>query len=297
MIKCCVFGYRGQPSPSATERIEKELVSQGCELVNENPDLIIHTTGLFTDAQNFYKTCSNKPIRLYCLLDVNNRTPGFYNETKKDYEECEIATTISNVAKSDIKRKFETNREINVIGFPIREGIKYKNYSALGVPFLYVGRTTDPNKRVGLIKPTLEKLGFNFDLMVFVGPDKAPFGFDTGILSDDDLCEMYNCTDFIFLLSEREGLGMTGIEGGICGAKVLGCSDNPIFKELGLSEFTATPHPVALAQLVNKIQKNYSYYNDILSDLRPKFLSEYTVEAVVKKMLNLYKDYTHEYKT
>ncbi|MEK6881587.1 MAG: glycosyltransferase, partial [Nanoarchaeota archaeon] len=239
-------------------------------------------------------TCNKPCVRLYNLLDVMNKTPDIYNQTKLDYEECEIAATISYTVKSDIRKKFQTNKEINVIGFPIRDKITYKHYSVLGVPFLYVGRVLDPNKRIGLIKPTLDKLGFNSENMVFVGPDRAPFGFETGILSDDDLCEIYNCADFLFLPSEREGLGMTAIEGVIGNCHIIGCSDNPIFNELGLSEFTATPHPAALTQLVNKIQKNYPYYKNILDKLRPKFLAEYTVEAVVKKMLNLYKEYINE---
>lgn len=297
MIKAKVFGYRGFPTPSATERIEKELVNFGCELTNNDPDFIIHITGLFDDAQKFYKSCKNRPVRLYCLLDVMNKSPGFYNQTKLDYEECEIAATISNVVKSDIKKKFQTNREIQVIGFPIRD-VKYKGYGIIGVPFNFVGRISDPNKRTGLIKPTLEKLGFNIDLMVFVGNESPPYGMWAKNLSDDELSEMYNSTEFTFLCSEKEGLGLSAIESAICGSRVLACTDNlAIMKELGLKDFCGIPHPVGLARLVNSMQRDRQYYSNVLDDLRPKFLSTYTVEAVTKKILNLYKDYVREHKT
>ncbi len=291
MLKVKVFGYRGKFN--STVRVEQELVRQGCELVNENPDLLIELCGLFSDAQTFYKTCSNKPIRLYNLLDVMNRTPNFYDQAKLDYEEAEITTTISNVVKKDIQKKFQTNKDIHVIGFPIRD-IQYSNYGCKGVPFCYVGRISDPNKRVGLIKPTLERLNFNHEMMVFVGSEKPPFGMWAENLSDPELSEMYNCADFVFLPSQKEGLGLTAMETIIGGGHPLLCDDNPLVKELGLSAFSAAPHPVALGMLVNKIQKDYPKYRKIIDELRPKFQKQFSIEKVVKSMLELYNNYIKE---
>lgn len=293
MLKVKVFGYRGRFN--STERIEQELIKQGCELVNENPELLIELCGTFETVQAFYQTCSNKPVRLYNLLDTMNKTPNFYDQAKLDYEEAEITTTISNVVKKDIQKQFQTNKEIHVIGFPIRD-IQHLNYGFKGVPFCYVGRISDPNKRVGLIKPTLERLKFNHEMMVFVGSEKPPYGMWAENLSDPDLSEMYNCADFVFLPSQKEGLGLTAIESIVGGAFPLLCEDNPLVRELRLSHFSSAPHPVALAMLVNKIQKDYPKYRNIINELRPKFQKQFSVETIVKNMLGLYNDYIDEHK-
>lgn len=294
MLKVTVMGYRGDPLPSSTERIEKELVNQGCELVNNSPDLLIHTTGLYKESQEFYKKCKIKPIRLYNLLDVNNSNPNIYIQARLDYEECEIATTISNTAKKDIQKKFQTNKEIHVIGFPIRP-ITFKKYLK-GLPFLYIGRFYDLNKRTFLIQPILKILNQNpIDNLAVAGMDKPPYEcFYQGIVNDEVLNDLYNAAEFVFLLSKKEGIGLTAVEGVIGAAIPLLCKDNEMIRELELQEFAADPSPESIVQLIKKIQKNVHYYWNKMDELRPKFEKQFSIETIVKNMLELYNNYIEE---
>lgn len=291
-IKVKVMGYRGQPFPSVTERVEKELTTQGCEIDEQNPELLIHTTGAFNDAETFYKTCKKPPIKLYNLLDVNNSDPNFYNKVRLDYENCEIACTISNTAKSQIREKFQTNREIHVIGFPMRP-VTNRKISRRSIPFLYVGRWNDPNKRVYLIEPTLKLLNCNpvNDLAV-VGSDTPHYEcLRHGIVDDDILDILYNSSEFTLLLSKKEGLGMTAIEAIAASSIPILSKDNEVTKELELLDFCSDPNPDAIVSLIDKIRKNPQYYWNKTDELGPKFQKQFSIETFVKNILDLYQEY------
>ena len=290
MYKIKIFGYRAGPQPSATERIENELLNLGCK-IDDDPDLIIHTTGLFDDAEKFYNSCAVKPVRLYNLLDANNTNPGFYDKTINDYQNCEIATTISITAKNKIINKLNISREINVIGFPARPVKFLKNHR--GFCSLYVGRWSDPNKRTYLIEPSLELLGQDTENdLIVVGNDKPSLKcFYQNSVNDEILNLLYNGAEFTWLPSKQEGLGMSAIEAIQTGSIPLLCNDNDVVKELGLKDFSADPNPEALSKLVRKIQKNISYYWDKMDELRPKFEKQFSVETVAQNILNLYENY------
>lgn len=292
MLKVKVFGYRGKIN--STERIERELVRQGCELVEKNPDLLIEMCGLYEKAQEFYQKSEKKPIRLYNLLDVNNKDINFYNQAKWDYINSEIATTISYTVKEQIRNKFQTDKNIYVIGFPIRP-VTFKKYLK-GYPFLYVGRFYDLNKRTFFIQPVLKTLNLDpIDNLIVVGMDKPSYDcFYQGIVDDNILNELYNAAEFVFLLSKKEGIGLTAVEGIISSAIPLLCNDNEIVQELGLQDFSALPSSQSIVQLIEKIRKNIHYYWDKMDELRPKFERQFSVETVVKNMLELYNDYIKE---
>ena len=285
------MGYEGPPFPHIVERLEKELTNQGCQIVDRDPDLLIEACGIYTKAQEFYRRCSNKPLRLYNLLDVNNSSLAFYNQAQLDYQECEIACTISNTVKTQIKQKFKTDREIHVIGFPMRP-VTYRKYPRK-LPFLYVGRWSDLNKRTYLIKPTLKLLNQDpVDDLVVIGSDKPPYEcFYQGIVTDEVLDTFYNACEFLLLPSRTEGLGITAIEAVSTGAIPILCQDNVVIKELGLEDFAVLSSPENLSKLVKNIQKNIQYYWDKMDELRPKYQKQFSVETVTKNMLDLYYDY------
>ena len=253
--------------------------------------MLIHTTGLFEDAEKFYNNCHVRPVRLYNLLDSNNTNPGFYDKTIKDYQNCEIATTISITSKNKIIERLNISREINVIGFPARPVKFLKNHR--GFCSLYVGRWNDPNKRTYLIKPSLELLGQDTENdLVVVSSDKPPFNcFYHNNVNDEILNLLYNGAEFTWLPSKQEGLGMSAIEAIQTGSIPLLCNDNDVVRELGLKDFSANPNPEALSRLVRKIQKNINYYWNKMDELRPKFEKQFSIDTVSQNILDLYQNY------
>lgn len=286
-MKIKVDGYRG--ACSQTKNIEKAFNLLGHAIVHDDPvDLLVNLNGLFNESENFYHSSDSKPVRLYNLLDVNNTSIGFYDECINHLNSAEIVTTISYKTKKDIQEKLGIDRQIEVIGFPMRPGISNLNY-VKSLDFIWVGRIG--GKRFDLAGETLRALGLNPNTLVVAGPERPPFGLYTGILSDSDLNELYNSARFVFLTSYNEGLGLSCIEGSMTQTWPILCNDNKVIEELGLEEFAADPHPVALAQKINKIVTNPDYYNKILEKQSKEFEKKFTVQAVAERILNLYNQY------
>lgn len=288
MVKIKLFGYTGSIRPSPTEMVEAELLNMGCQIVETNADCVVETCGLFEKAQEFWEKDGHKAVRIYNLLDVNNPNPNFYNKARIDYNNCEIATTISNVVKNQILDKFKIDKKIHVIGFPIRN-IKFEKYLK-GVNSLYVGRWGDPNKRTNLIEPTLKLLNQDpTNDLVVVGTDKPPFECHyQGVVNDSALSDLYNAAEFVWLPSHKEGLGLPAIEGIIGGAIPILCEDNPVAKELGLEDCTAFPHPQCLSKLVKKMVKHVTYYWELMDKLRPIYQDKFSAKTVAQNILDLY---------
>ena len=295
-MKIKIFGYTGSVRPSPTEMIQKELVDLGCEVVEKEADCILETCGLYKNAQKFWNEDGKKAVRIFNLLDVNNQNPNFYDQAWRDYEDCEIACTISNTVKAEIREKFRTFREIHVINFPIRP-VSHLKYPR-GITSLYVGRFNCPNKRTWVINPTLQLLTLDPENhLIVAGSERPPMGFFIENPGDVTLNELYNASEFTWLPSVSEGIGLTCCESTICGSIPLLANDSPVVRELGLKEFSVDPKPAAFVQLIKKIQKNPEYYWNIMDELRPVFLNKFSPQTIAKNILNLYNSYVGDRKS
>lgn len=280
----------------AKSRLEQEFIRLGHILDIYRPQLLINLNGLFHETEFFYDRLmwdkeNRDCIRFYNLLDANNNEVGFYDGCKADLEKCEIATTISNVAKNQIESKLGLKRKLEVIGYPIQDitDLKFKKTLAFGT----VGRL-ESYKRFDLIGSTLDVMGVPRSSLAVVGPDRPNFGTYGGLLDNEMLNVFYNSTKFIFCLSQKEFLYLPLIESCIpSGTYPICCDDNPIVKELGLEDFACYPNPKEIALKINDIETNPEKYDQILDKLRPQFIEKYSVQNITKKILDLYYNFVN----
>ena len=74
------------------------------------------------------------------------------------------------------------------------------------------------------------------------GMENPGFGNYLNIVSDDELNRLYNSSKYVLLPSKNEGIGLSMIEGMICGAIPITCSDNLTAKEFSPSDFICEPN-------------------------------------------------------
>ena len=288
-MKVLVLGYRGKFN--MTERIEESFKKLGHELVDNNPDFLIHLTGGFQDAQDIYNKCKIKPVRLYCLLDVDtDKDITWYSQVKKDLEDCEIPCVISETVKTQVKQILKIEKEINVVHFPLADEFSFLNYFKT-IEFLYSGRVYAKNKNFQLVLETLDCLKVSRNSLVVCGTEKGPTETFVDSQPYDIVNKLFNSCRFLLSPSSFEGTNMNMIQSVITNTFPILNKECQVNYEFGLSEFCAEPTPQAMAKKINEIVTNEKYYYDILSELRPILLEKFKLENVVKRIICLYDAY------
>ena len=283
-MKIKVFGYQGKFS--STERIKKMLVERGFEL-SERPEWIIDCNGLFAEAEEFANSLDYKPKKLYNLLDVDtSKDFSFYKNTEQHLKQATVVCAISNVVKDQIEKYFDV-KNVKVIGFPTREVSYLKNYKT--IDFIYIGRVYSPNKRFYLTKDTLRAVKYPREERGLIVAGMEPPQTSYFLKEPDDyaLNELYNSAKYVFHPSSFEGLGLSAIEGVICGCFPLVCSDNLMVDELGLQDFASAPNGISIGRKIQEIEENLEEFTEKLVPLREKYLKQFTLSAVCDKIEEL----------
>ena len=286
MIKAKVFGWRRKPL-DVVSRVEEGLQNNGVIFVDQNPDLIYKNEDFFDEAIEFKKTCTNNPFVIFNILDLQVRNPNYNIEKlKEQLGHANVITCISHTVKNQIKEYLNIDAE--VIYNPIKD--VYFNNLKKTIPFLYVGRANDANKRFSLIRDTLESINGETGLVV-CGSENPNFGNYIGIIDDETLNDIYNTSRFVLLPSKFEGIGLSMIEGMIAGAIPITCNDNPTALEFSPKEFICDPNPQAIFDKMMEIHKNYSQYQQIALEYGKKYLETMNKNQVAKNIINIYNKY------
>jgi hypothetical protein len=286
MIKAKVFGWRCKPL-DVVSRVEEGLENNGVIFVNENPDLIYKNEDFFDEAIEFKKTCTNNPFVIFNILDLQVRNPNYdIEKLKEQLRHANVVTCISHTVKNQIKQYLNIDAE--VIYNPIKD-ISFKNLKR-NIPFLYVGRANDQNKRFFLIKDALQKFNGQTGLVI-CGSENPNFGHYIGIIDDERLNHIYNTSRFVLLPSKFEGLGLSMIEGMIAGAIPITCNDNPTALEFSPKEFTCDPNQQAILDKMMEIHKNYSGNQQIALEYGKRYEEIMNKNQVAKNIINIYNKY------
>lgn len=286
----------GNKNPlSGLPQLEKAWIEMGHEIVTENPNLLFHANGFFGDLLDDSLKYP-KATKIGCLLDANplNKNWGPPEMVKNQLLQLDIPVTISKTAQKQIL--YRTGVKCEVVGYPIKELTNLK-YPIRGVRMLVVGRIYSENKRLHLIRSTAEAYCGDAEQVLFVGPEKPPFGIYAGLVNEEMLNVYYNSSVYLLGLSSVEGLYLSPFEAMSVSTIPILASDNACIQEFELQNFCANPYPVALANKMKEMDQNFDKYLKKAEKLGEKFKKQFSAQTVAQNILDLYYKFIDERKT
>lgn len=282
-MKVKVFGYRG--FLNIADRIEAAFQNLGHE-ISDKPDLIYHCNGFYDDAEEFYNNLRHKPKRIYTLLDVDpGKSLEEYKKPAEDLNKADAVCAISSFVAQQM-RDIGVTKNIEVIGYPTRPVHDVgKPFEKRIIDVLYVGRLYSNNKRFQLLK----EFGETYPKQVIIaGPEAVHSPNFIYKPSDQNLNALYANSKFVLNTSSFEGLGLSPIEGIICGCYPIVMNDNKVIYELGLDMFSCDPNAKAIFDKIEEISKNIYLYEAARYDLAKKFVKDYNILTITKKIISIY---------
>jgi len=286
-IKVSILGADGYTCQ--IPRIKEAMQSLGHILSEKSPDLIYANdpTG-YNKAMVLKKKFPNSYLMLN-FLDVPWHFPNVDKQTKLLAEhflaKADAVTVISFKVKKDLAKFLD--KKIEVIYNPIKDIFHDKNIKKNNT-FLYVGRANDPIKRIDLVKESLLKIKNGIKEIKICGSENPGFGNYLGIISDAELNKLYNSSKFVLLPSKSEGIGLPMIEGMICGAIPITCSDNLTAKEFSSSDFICEPNAQSIVNKIEELDKEYENKRKIAIKIGEKYKIQFDKIGIAKNILNIF---------
>jgi glycosyltransferase involved in cell wall biosynthesis len=154
--------------------------------------------------------------------------------------------------------------------------------------FLYVGRANDPIKRIKLVYDSIIKIPQYLKNIKICGSENPGFGNYLGVVSDKDLNRLYNSSKFVLLPSKAEGIGLPMIEGMICGAIPITCSDNLTAKEFSPPDFICEPNSQAIANKIEELDKKYEIKRSLALKFGKKYKTQFNKKNIAINIINLF---------
>ena len=277
-------GYTGQIS-----RIREGVQELGHSLDLENPDLIYCNDP--TQYINAIKLKRKFPKSFLILnfLDVPWHMPSVMKKLAIEAtimkREADIVTVISKKVKKDLSKFYDGETE--VIYNPVKD-VKFNKKISKSNNFIYVGRANDPIKRVKLIYETFKNEEEALNEIIFCGFEDPKFGNYLGVVKDEKLTELYNSSKFVLLPSKAEGIGLSMIEGMICGAVPIMCSDNLTAKEFAPDDFICEPDHISIRKKINEINTDYEKFRNLALSYGEKYKIQFNKKTIAKNIINIY---------
>ncbi len=287
-LKFAGFGWDGYTGQIA--RIKQGFESLGHELTYKDPDIIFcNDPGQYIKAIQ-HKEKYPKAFLILNFLDIPWHFPGVLKKITNEAKLMKMAdmvTVISHKVKKDLSGFYDGN--IDVIYNPIKD-VKYDPNIKKINDFLYVGRANDLVKRIKLAHEALKILNKENELII-CGMEDPKFGRYMGVVKDDKLSELYNKSKIVLLPSKAEGLGLTMIEGMVCGSVPIVCSDNLTAKEFISDEFVAEPNPESIKNKIEEINSNYEKFQKLSLEYSKKFKLQFNKKTIAKNILDIFSKY------
>ena len=286
-IKVSILGADGYTCQ--IPRIKEGIQNLGHILSEESPDLIYANdpTG-YNKAMILKKKFPNSYL-IFNFLDVPWHLPNVDKQTKLLVEhflaKADAVTVISFKVKKDLAKFLD--RKIEVIYNPIKDVFHDKSIKKNNT-FLYVGRANDPIKRIDLVKEGLSKIKNGIKEVKICGSENPGFGKCLGVISDIELNKLYNSSKFVLLPSKAEGIGLPMIEGMICGAIPITCSDNLTAKEFSPSEFICEPNAQSLVNKIEELDKEYENKRKIVLKMGEKYKIQFDKKNIAINIINIF---------
>ena len=284
-MKISVFGM----SPFSN-LIKEGFTKLGHEISDENPELIYANDPRgYKEAIQIKKKNKEAPL-IFNLLDIPWHMPNIQQQTKllvnQFLNQADFVSVISLKVKKDLSQFF--NKKIHVIYNPIQD-VYYDEKILKNNMFLFVGRANDPIKRFDLVRDTLIKIKDGIKKIKVCGAENPNFGNYLGYVSDEELNNLYNSTQFVLLPSKAEGIGLPMIESMICGALPITCSDNETAKEFLPRDFICAPDPKSILEHIKKLENEYANKRNLAFEFGKRYKEKFNKSSIAKNILNILK--------
>ena len=286
-IKVSILGSDGYVCQ--IPRIKEGMLTLGHVLTEESPDLVYSNDPTGYEKALLLKKKYPKAYLILNFLDIPWHMPNIQKQTelliKNFFLKADIVTAISFKVKKDIGRFYDKN--IHVIYNPIKDIYFDDNIKKNNI-FLYVGRASDPVKRFNLVRESLLKIKDGEKNIKICGSQNPNFGNYLGIIKDQELNKLYNASKYVLLPSAAEGIGLPMIEGMICGAIPITCSDNLTSKEFSPPDFICKPNAEALVKKIEELNKEYRVKRELALEFGKKYKTQFDKKSIAKNIIEIF---------
>ena len=286
-IKVSILGSDGYVCQ--IPRIKEGMKALGHILSEESPDLIYSNDSRGYEKALLLKKKYPKAYLILNFLDIPWHMPNIQKQTeslvKNYFLKADVITTISFKVKKDIGKFYD--KKIHVIYNPIKDVYFDENIKKNNI-FFYVGRASDPVKRFNLVRESLLKIKDGVKNTKICGSQNPNFGDYLGIIKDQELNKLYNASKYVLLLSSAEGIGLPMIEGMICGAIPITCSDNLTAREFSPPDFICEPYPQSIVNKIEELNKEYEAKRKIALEFGKKYKIQFDKKNIAKNIINIF---------
>ena len=270
-------------------RIKEGMEALGHVLSEESPDLIYSNDSSGYKKALLLKKKYPKAYLILNFLDIPWHMPNIQKQTESlvnnYFLKADVITTISFKVKKDIGKFYD--KKIHVIYNPIKD-VYFDGNIKKNNTFLYVGRVDDPVKRFNLVRESLLKIKDGEKNIKICGSQNPNFGNYLGIIKDQELNKLYNSSKYVLLPSVTEGIGLPMIEGMICGAIPITCSDNLTAKEFSPADFICKPNAQSIVNKLAELNKNYRVKRELALKFGKKYKIQFDKKNIATNIINLF---------
>jgi len=270
-------------------RIKEGMETLGHVLSEESPDLIYSNDPRGYEKALLLKKKYPKAYLILNFLDMPWHISNIQKQTellvKNYFLKADVITTISFKVKKDIGKFYD--KKVHVIYNPIKDVYFDENIKKNNI-FLYVGRASDPVKRFSLVRESLLKIKDGEKNIKICGSQNPNFGNYLGIIKDQELNKLYNSSKYVLLPSSAEGIGLPMIEGMICGAIPITCSDNLTAKEFSPADFICKPDAQSIVNKLTELNKYYRVKRELALKFGKKYKIQFDKKNIATNIINLF---------
>ena len=286
-IKVSILGSDGYVCQ--IPRIKEGMETLGHVLSEESPDLVYSNDPTGYEKALLLKKKYPKAYLILNFLDIPWHMANIQKQTellvKNFFLKADVVTAISFKVKEDIGKFYDKN--IHVIYNPIKDIYFDDNIKKNNI-FLYVGRASDPVKRFNLVRESLLKIKNGEKNIKICGTQNPNFGNYLGMIKDQELNKLYNSSKYVLLPSAAEGIGLPMIEGMICGAIPITCSDNLTAKEFSPPDFICDPNAQSIVNKVEELEKDYEKKRSVALKFGKKYKIKFDKKNIAKNIINIF---------
>ena len=270
-------------------RIKEGLRELGCIISKEFPDLIYANDSRGYEEALVLKKKYPSAYLIFNFLDIPWHHPNIKRQTellvKHFLLKADVVTVISHKVKEDLAKFL--NKKTQVIYNPAKDVFYDKNIKKNNT-FLYVGRANDPIKRFFLVRDSLKKIENGLKNIKICGTENPGFGDYLGVVEDRELNRLYNSSKYVLLPSKNEGIGLSMIEGMICGSIPITCSDNLTAKEFSPPDFICDPNAQSIINKIEELDKEYEVKRKIALEFGKKYKTQFNKKNIAINIVNIF---------